>query len=97
MKCKGNFIFKELKRIEAGVFKNDKGEEIPYNASYKLKVDEISETGINERIFKFSPDNTNILNSLSNAKPYENISIEFDVRFYSNGCRAIPVTISLVK
>ena len=97
MNCKGIFVFKELKKIEKGVFTNDKGEQIPYNESFKLKVDEISEQGINERVFKIAVDNTNCLNGLKNVNPYDKINIDFDLELYASGCRLKPLAISPVK
>lgn len=96
MQCKGRFVFKELKKIEKGVFTNDKGEEIPYNESYKLKVDEISEQGINERVFKVATDNTNVLNGLVGVKPYQNIDIDFELGLYPSGARLTPLSVTLV-
>ena len=97
MKCKGRFVFRELKKIEKGVFTNDKGEEIPYNESYKLKVDEISEDGINERVFKVATDNVNVLNGLKNVEPYNKIDIEFDLGLYPSGARLTPSAVFPVK
>lgn len=91
MKCKGRFVFKELKKVEAGSFTNKvSGEVINYNESYKLKVDEITEQGINERVFKVATDNTNVLNGLVGVKTYDKIDIEFDLELYSNGVRLTP-------
>ena len=98
MKCKGNFKFKELKKLDAGSFTDkETGEVISYNESYKLKVDEITEQGINERIFKVAIDNVNVLNALKTVKAYDNIDIEFDLEIYSNGCRLIPLAVIPLK
>ena len=42
MKCKGSFVFKSISHRDAGVFKNDKGEDVKYPSAYILKVDEIN-------------------------------------------------------
>lgn len=97
MNCKGNFVFKELNYVKAGVFKNDKGEEISYKDSYKLKVDEVTNNGINERIFKIDPSNTNLVNTLKSFRAYQNISIEFDLEIFANGCRLKPLNSTLIK
>lgn len=94
MKCKGRFVFKELKKVDAGSFTDkETGEVISYNESYKLKVDEITEQGINERVFKVATDNTNVLNGLVGVKPYDKIDIDFDLGLYPNGARLTPVVV----
>ena len=98
MKCKGRFVFRELKKVDAGSFKDkESGEIISYKESYKLKVDEISEDGINERVFKVTTDNVNVLNGLVGVKPYDKIDIEFDLGLYPNGCRLTPSAVFSVK
>lgn len=98
MKCKGTFVFKELKKVEAGSFTNkETGEIISYKENYKLKVDEVSEQGINERVFKITIDNTNCLNGLNGVKPYDKINIDFDLELFASGCRLKPLAISPVK
>ena len=93
MKCQGRFKFKSLEEKQGGEFINGKGETIKYNPSKALKVDEITEKGIYERIFKVALDNTEILNGLQNVKPYDDIIIEFDVIISSLSTRLIPVRI----
>lgn len=98
MTCKGIFVFKELKKIDAGSFTNkETGEIISYNESYKLKVDEFSDNGINERIFKIASDNTNCLNGLKNVSPYDKINIDFNLSLYTNGVKLEPINITPVK
>lgn len=98
MKCKGRFVFRELKKVDAGSFTDkETGEVISYKESYKLKVDEISEDGINERIFKVTTDNVNVLNGLKNVEPYNKIDIEFDLGLYPSGCRLTPSAVFPVK
>ena len=83
MKCQGRFVFKSLTHRDGGTFKNDKGEEINYNASYVLKVDEINEKGvINERKFKIDEKNSLLVNALKEFKAYQKILIVFEVTLY---------------
>lgn len=92
MKCRGNFKFKAMTKRDAGEFTNNNGELIKYNESYSLKVDEITNEGIYERTFRVATDSS-IIKALENAKPYDDIVIEFDVKFYNNRNSVIPVAI----
>ena len=92
MKCRGNFIYKAITKRDAGEFTNNNGELIKYNESYILKVDEITNEGIYERTFRIAIDSP-IVKALENSKPYDDIVIEFDVRFYNNRNSVIPVAI----
>ncbi len=91
MKCKGNFKYKGISKTEAGVFKNDKGEEIKYNASYKIKVDEITDNGINERVLKFPAENDALFQKIITLKPYDDITLDFVVELTNNGCKVTPI------
>ncbi len=83
MKCNGNFVFKSFTHKDAGVFKNDKGEEIKYPSSYILKVDELMENGeINERKFKVSEKQVNLINDLKSLEAYQRIVLNFNVTIY---------------
>ena len=84
MKCQGKFKFKSLTKKDGGSFTNNKGQVITYRPSFSLKVDELTENGIFERIFKISEDSP-LLNSLVNFKPYDDIVLDFDVKFYASG------------
>ena len=93
MQCKGLFVFKGYKKIEAGSFTTDDGELKEYGESYKLQVDESTEDGIKERFFKVAIDNTNALNVLAKLKPYDKIEIEFNLKLYTKGCSLTLVSI----
>lgn len=82
--CKGDFIFKSIEKREGGTFTNDNGKEIEYDASYRLKVDEITENGIDERIFKIPLKFKTLYEDLKALKPYEAIILEFDIVFSSS-------------
>lgn len=90
MKSVEEFVFRGLDKKEGGKFINDKGQEISFDPKYNLKVDEVTENGVFERIFKI-PVDSKILETLLILKPYDKVTIEFDIAFYSNGVRVIPV------
>ena len=92
MKCRGNFKFKGLQKREGGTFTNDKGQQIPYKESYSLKVDEMTEEGIYERVFKLATDSP-LIEQLLTVKPYTDITFEFDINFYGTGIKIVPVGI----
>lgn len=92
MKCVGKFKFKGLVKREAGSFTNDKGQEINYSESYLLKVDESTDKGIYERGFKI-PSDSDLVIPLSKLQPYQDITLEFEVNFYSNSVRVVPIAI----
>ena len=92
MKCVGKFKFKGLVKREGGSFTNDKGQEINYNASYLLKVDESTENGIYERGFKVA-DDSSLVPSLLQLKPYQDITLEFDVILYNSSIKLVPIAI----
>lgn len=91
MKCQGNFVFKSIEHVDAGEFKNSSGDIIKYPSSYKLSVDELQADGkINDVKFKIPESSTELVNQLRTFKPYQNISLECSVNFYSNGVRVVP-------
>lgn len=92
MKCVGKFKFKGLVKREGGSFTNDRGQEINYNASYLLKVDESTENGIYERGFKI-PEDSDLVLPLSKLQPYQDVTLEFDVNFYGNSIKVVPIAI----
>lgn len=91
MKCQGKFKYKGLTKRDAGVFKNDKGQEISYKESYALKVDEVTENGtINERIFKIATDSV-LVPQLMNKELYSDITLDFEIMLYNSGAKIVPV------
>ena len=92
MKCIGKFKFKGLTRKDGGSFTNDRGQEIKYKPSYSLKLDEMTEEGINERLFKIADDSA-LVSSLQQLKPYQDITLEFDVILYANSIKLVPVAL----
>lgn len=92
MICRGKFKFKEIQAKPAGVFTNEQGKEIPYEAKYVLKLDEKTEQGIQERIFKL-PTNSPLIPELQQYKEYSDIVLEFDVQMSTNYTRIVPTAI----
>ena len=97
MKCQGNFVFKSLEHVDAGEFKNSSGDTVKYSGSYKLHVDEWVDGKLNTVQFKISEDSTDLINQLRFLKPYQDISLECDVVFYSNGIRVIPDKVKKIE
>lgn len=92
MECRGKFKFKQLVRKEGGEFTNNRGQLIKYKDSYALKVDEQTENGIYERTFKI-PTDSKLVEELLIKKPYSDITLVFNISFYGNSIKAIPVEI----
>lgn len=90
MRCKGEFNFKSLKKIDGGKFVNDKGQEIEYKSKYLLKVDEIVDGDIYERVFKIPIDSI-LISQLMHKDIYSKIVLEFDIKLYANSALLIPV------
>lgn len=95
MKCKGEFIFRGIERRDGGNFINDKGETISYKPSYKLKVDEQTENGLIERIFKISEEQTQLINFFQTLDNYSKIIILFDITFYGTKINLVPEDVEL--
>ena len=91
MQAKGKFIFKSLERKDGGKFVNEKGQEVNYDASYQLKVDENKDGVINERKLKISQKNDILVQKLMKKNPYEPIELLCDIDFYGSVARVIPV------
>ena len=95
MQCKGKFIFKSLTENKGGEFTNANGQIIKYNPSYSLKVDEITEDNkVNERVFKFPVDYKELHNKLSIMEMYTQVILTFNITFYNNQVRCVPVDVT---
>lgn len=92
MKCVGKFKFKGLTKKSGGSFTNDRGQVIDYKESYALKVDENTEKGIYERVFKISSDSV-LLEQLFKLQPYQDITLEFEINIYGSRITVVPVAI----
>lgn len=92
MKCRGKFKFKEITKRESGTFINAQGQQINYDESYALKVDEKTERGIQERVFKVAKDSS-LIPELKKMTEYTDIILDFDVVFFGSIIRIIPVEI----
>jgi len=91
MQARGKFIFKSLERKDGGKFTNERGQEVNYDASYQLKVDENKDGVINERKLKISQKNDVLIQKLMKKNPYEPIELLCDIDFYGSVCKVIPV------
>ena len=92
MQCEGTFKYKGLTHVDAGSFKNDKGDTIQYKECFKLKVDEMTPQGIYERTFKIASDSV-LIPELMKFNVYQDIHLIFDVLIYASSCRVVPVGI----
>ena len=82
----GIFTFKSFKEREAGKFISSNGELIEYTAGHILKFDEKLEDGdIRERKAKIELDDFDLIQKLSNFKPYQPITLKFKVNLYKDG------------
>ena len=90
MKCEGEFVFKNLSKRVGGEFKNDKGQEIKYDECFIIKCDEVIDTEINERKFKFPKDNKTLKAKLEKLPAYTKINILFDVSLSNNVVKLVP-------
>ena len=97
MLCEGKFMFKEIRKVDKGTFTNENGEEINYGDSYKLNVDETTEKGIKNRVFRIAKDNTLLINQCRNLKPYTEVKIKFDVDIYDTRVVLKPVSVSPIN
>ena len=96
MKCNQDFVYKGLIKVEPGEFVNDKGEKIAYKGSYKLKLDEKTDKGIFERVFKVSEDNNEVIHSCALLSDYDKVNVEFEVQLLSTGVKLVPVEVNLL-
>ena len=92
MQCEGIFNYKGLTHIDAGSFITKEGEKRDYGESYKLKVDEVTPSGVFERTFKLAT-NSLLIPELMKYKIYQEVHLIFDVIIYASGARVVPVGI----
>lgn len=94
MYCKGILIFKSIEKRSGGTFKNDKGQDVNYDASYVIKADEVKDKEVNERKFKFPESNKMLYEKFNELDPYTKTSITFDVVISANACKLVPIDVS---
>ena len=87
MKCQNLVVFKGIEERPAGVFKNEKGQEIKYDKSYLVRFDEETEDGCEERQVKFKGSNVALFTKFKALKVYDKINVTFEVVFQKAGCR----------
>ena len=96
MKCKGEFINRGMERREGGNLITDKGQTISYKPAYKIKVDELTEEGVFERILKIEEDKAQLINDFRVLDIYQKINITFNVVIYNTRVVLVPEVIELV-
>lgn len=94
MLCKGTLIFKSIEKKEGGTFKNDKGQDINYDSSYIIKVDEVKGREVNERKFKFPQTNKVLYDKFIEIETYTKVDITFDIVISTNTCKLVPVDVT---
>ena len=93
MKAVGEFIYKSIEKRDGGSFTNERGQAVTYSESYLLKVDENKDGKIDERRLKIPKDNEILVQKFMRLDPYTRVKIEFDVQFYNNNIKVIPVNL----
>ena len=94
MKAYGKFVYKSLEKRDGGEFTNSSGQNIKYEDSYVLKIDENVDGSINERKLKVDKNNIGLINQLKDVKPYSEIELECEVHLYQNSCKLIPIRLT---
>lgn len=95
MYCKGILVYKGIEKREGGTFKNAQGQDINYDSSYVIKVDEIKDNSPTERKFKFSQNNKTLFSKFNDIEMYTRVSITFDVVISTNSCKLVPVDVQV--
>lgn len=91
MQSKGKFVFKSLEKKDGGKFINEKGQEVVYDSSYQLRIDENKNGVISERKLKISQKNDILIQKLMKLQPYDKIELLCDIDFYGSVAKVIPV------
>lgn len=93
MYSKGFLVYKGIEKRDGGTFKNDKGQDVNYDSSYVIKMDEIKDDVINERKFKFPTSNKVLFDKFKKFERYENVLVTFDVVISANSCKLVPIDV----
>lgn len=88
-----NCVFKGVNKRDGGEFTNDKGQVIPYDPSYVIKIDEDVNGDMIERKLKFPVQNKVFYDKLSKLAPYTRIVLECDVQLFANNAKVVPFDI----
>lgn len=91
MQARGKFIFKSLERKDGGEFVNQNGQNVKFDASYQLKVDENNNGVINERKLKVSQKNDVLIQKLMKKNAYDPIELLCDIQMFGSTAKVIPV------
>lgn len=96
MKSNGIVIFKGIQERAGGKFKNDRGQEVDYDASYVVKFDELGVNGdVNERKLKFPKSNKSLYEDFAAIDIYTKVALTCDVVFGQSMCKLVPIKVSL--
>lgn len=90
MNCQGTFVYRGISHVDAGTFVSSDGKAIAYKGSYKIKVDETTDKGVMERIFKIPDDNTNLIQKFLLLEPYTKVDILFEILISSSNIKLQP-------
>ena len=91
MKCRGNFRYKGIEEKLGGEFTNTNGQLIKYPGSYSLKVDEVTEIGVNEIRLKIPLTNKELADKLNTKKIYDEIILDCEVQFSNSNVKVVPL------
>lgn len=94
MYSKGTLIFKTIEKKEGGSFKNDKGQDVNYDSSYVIKVDEVKGKDVNERKFKFPQTNKQLYDKFIEIEPYTKVNVTFDIVISTTTCKLVPIDVT---
>lgn len=97
MKCEGNVIYKGIEKREGGTFKNAQGQDITYDSSYLIKIDEVINDKIDERKLKFPSTNVELFNKFKAIEPYTKVKLFCDVVISNTICKLIPTDVNIIK
>ena len=90
MVAASNFIFKGMKKREAGKFTTKEGKEVQYDEAYFLKFDEVKDDAeIFERKVKVDINDIELINKLKNFNLYQRIILYFEINFWKDNTAII--------
>lgn len=95
MYSRGEVIFKSIQKRDKGTFTNEKGQNVEYDSSYVINIDEKSRNGINQRKLKFPTSNKVLYDKFEKLQEYTKIILVCDVEFTQSGCRLVPIDVLL--
>lgn len=97
MKCEGNFIYKGIEERKSGEFTNERGQNIKFDAVFKVTLDEINNGKVDTRTFTFPIKNTELADKFKNLKLYSDIVVAFDIVIFRNNVKLVPYDLVFEK